>query len=442
LVVTAPTPSQAVETSLLAYYHCTGGIADAGVDLKVRITPQVTTAGTLNVRWDMWYEGQARLGSPGYFAAGSRLDLDGAVDIRGDWGNQLQIVGGKDQPKLEPGNYLELPTGLSRGATIEEPGTIELKPGALKIRFTPAAGEWMVNDGNPAVQYAGSWTPEQSPEELDDYRHDVHKATTKDAIARLTFKGTKVAYVGRRAPGLGPVRVLLDGKVVTTLPAQPGTDPDTTLPPTGTETQVVLWESPADLKYEPHTVEIVNVEDKPAYLDAFKVTIGSIAEPPVHDEATCSLTKDPGVVEVNIPGSTPTGTGTQTPTDDPGTDPPTDDPNDPDPNDPDPNDPDPNGNEHDSDATIGGDFVQVVTPTGTSTTTATVTPKSTGPTATKYYRAQVANTPSGGVDTGVAPDEERPPLGLMAGGMALVMGTAGGGLLLRRRRAEHAGGAL
>ncbi|PZG16353.1 hypothetical protein C1J01_21315 [Nonomuraea aridisoli] len=73
--------------------------------------------------------------------------------------------------------------------------------------------------------------------------------------------------------------------------------------------------------------------------------------------------------------------------------------------------------------------------------TATSTPTTASPTATKYYRAQVAKTPSGGVDTGVAPAEPERPYALMAGGMALVMGSAGGGLLLRRRRAAHAGGA-
>ncbi|MFC6539854.1 hypothetical protein ACFQES_24240 [Nonomuraea salmonea] len=85
-----------------------------------------------------------------------------------------------------------------------------------------------------------------------------------------------------------------------------------------------------------------------------------------------------------------------------------------------------------------GENVIVVPQTSSSTTTS---PKPTGPTATKYYRAQVAKTPSGGVETGVAPDENRPPYGLMATGMVVAMGSAGGGLLMRRRRAAHAGGA-
>ncbi|MGR6924155.1 hypothetical protein ACU635_58665 [[Actinomadura] parvosata] len=416
-------------------YHCTGGIAGDGVDLEARMTPQLTS-GVLNVKWDMSYVGDARFGSPGYFAAGSRLSMEGVVDIDGAWEGQIRPKGGKDQEELVPGSFLTLPEGLSHGAAVTETGKVRLKPGALAIRFTPSAGEWMVNDTNKAVDYTGPWTLEHPPEPYEDHHHDVHKVSAANAVAKLTFKGTKVEYIGRREPGLGQVRVLLNGKEVTKPLVEPGKDTAGN-DVTGTTTQETLWTSDT-LEYKQHTLEIINVEaGKTAYLDAFKVTVGSIAEPPIHDQATCTMTNNPGSIDVTVGG-----TGSPSPTDDPDTDPPTDDPDDDNPNNPNPNNPDPDDdNDVDSHATVGGDFVRVVTPTSTTTATTTVTPRSTGPTATKYYRAQVANTPSGGVETGVAPDEDRPPYSLMAGGMALVMGTAGGGLLLRRRRAEHAGGA-
>ncbi|MEV0826294.1 hypothetical protein [Nonomuraea rubra] len=389
----------------------------------------------MDVRWDISYKSLQRFGSPGFFPAGSSLHIEGEVDARGAWNGLLRPRGPKAQQQLVPGSYLELPTGLSDGATLERPGTIRFTPGGLSIKFTPAEGKVMVNSKDPRIQFLGPWQWEYTAPQYDDYLKDVQKTEGLDASAKLEFIGTQVAYIGRREQDLSKIKVKFDGQEVTSGLVEPAKDSDGT-DMTGTKTQQVLWTSPADVDYGPHTVEITNTESKLAYLDAFEVITGDVPEPPEHDKASCTLQNDPGSLDVTVPGSTPTGTGTQTPTDDPGTDPPTEDPNDPDPNDPDPND-----NEADSGATIGGDFVQVVTPSGTATATATVTPKSTGPTATRYYRAQVANTPSGGVETGVAPDEDRPPFGLMASGITLVMGTAGGGLLLRRRKAAHAGGA-
>lgn len=431
LVVTSSIPGQA-ETSLVANYHCTNGIAGDGVDIEARMTPQLTS-GVLTVKWDMSYAGEARFGSPGYFAAGSRLSMEGVVDIDGAWEGQIRPKGGKDQDQLVPGSFLELPEGLSHGAAVTEAGKVRLKPAALAVRFTPVAGEWMVNNKN-VVEYSAGWAWQYTDEQYGDHLNDVQETSTKDAVAKLTFKGTKVAYIGRRAPGLGPVRVLLNGKEVTKPLVQPGIDPDTKLPMTATKTKEVLWESD-DLEYKQHTIEIVNVEAAPAYVDAFKVTIGDIAEPPVHEQATCDLVGNPGAIDFTIPGATTTPTDDPTDTNSPDpsdTGDPTDDPTDPNP--PNPQDPD------DDSHAIGGDRV-IVVPYASTSTSASSTPKSTGPTATRYYRAQVANTPSGGVETGVAPGEEQAPVGLMAGGMALVMGSAGGGLLLRRRRAAHAGGA-
>ncbi|MFD0467803.1 hypothetical protein ACFQ0B_05435 [Nonomuraea thailandensis] len=406
LVVTSSIPSQAA-TSLVINYRCTGGVAGSGVELEARMTPQVQ-AGRMDVRWDISYtDDLQRFGSPGFFPAGSSLHLEGVVDISGAWNGQLKPRGGKTQQQLVPGDYLELPEGLSDGAALDRAGTIRFRPGGLNLKFTPAEGDVKINGNDPRIQYEGTWNQVYTAPTYSDYLSDIQKTDGLHAKASFEFIGTKVAYIGRREQNLSKIQVLIDGEPATPEFVEPGKDTSGN-DMTGTKSQEVLWTSP-QRSYGPHTIQIVNTEGKVAYLDAFQVITGDIPEPPEYDKATCTMLGSPGAIDVVVPGSSPTGTGTQTPTDDP-TDPPTDDPNDPDPNDPDPNDPDPDpdDNDVDSHATIGGDFVQVVTPSGTATATATVTPKSTGPTATKYYRAQVANTPSGGVDTGVAPDEERP----------------------------------
>ncbi|MEV1167043.1 hypothetical protein [Nonomuraea sp. NPDC049784] len=428
LVGTFSIPSQA-EASLVANYRCTGGIAGAGVELEARMTPQVEAGGLMNVRWDMSYKtGGREFGSPGFFPAGSSLDLEGVVDISGAWNGQLRPRGGKDQPELVPGQYLDLPEGLSDQGSISRSGKIRFKPGELFVRFTPAEGEVMVNN-KTNVEYTSGWEWEYTAEEYGDHLNDVQKTSSQGEIAKLQFIGTQVAYIGRRAPGLGPIRVILDGHTVTDPLVEPGKD-RSGKPVIGTETKVVLWESPTKLNYGPHTIEIVNVEDKPAYLDAFRVTTGDVEEPPIYNQATCALQGDPGAIDITVPGSTPTSpTPTGTPTDNPPTDnTPTNTPT---------STPTATNTTPHSGSNDGGLGHVVVLPSATGTSSGSATPKTTGPTATKYYKAQVPKTPKGGVDSGEAPDRQAQPYGLMA---ALVMGGAGGGLLLRRRRAAHAGG--
>ncbi|WP_090946885.1 hypothetical protein [Nonomuraea jiangxiensis] len=409
----------------MANYRCTGGIAGAGVELEARMTPQVE-GGLMNVGWAMSYKGQRRFGSPGYFSEGSLLSLDGVVDISGAWNGQLRPQGDQEQGELVPGDFLELPEGLSDQGSIDRSGTIRFKPGALAVRFTPAEGEAMVND-KPGVDFTAGWAWEHTEEQYGDHVNDVTKTSTAGEIAKLRFTGTKVEYIGRRAPDLGPIRVILDGQPVTDPPVEPGKN-RAGQPMIGTETQEVLWTSP-ELEYGPHTIEIVNIEDKPAYVDAFRVTTSGITAPPTHDQATCQLVNDPGVIEITVSG--PTDDPTEDPTDEP-----TEEPTDEDPGNDDPPNDDPNDDDPQDDSQNGGpDHVSVLVMGSTS-----ATPRTTGPTATKYARAQVARTPQGGVDTGEAPDPVGPPFGLVAGGAVLLMGSVGGGLMLRRRAGEHVGG--
>ncbi|MEO3891097.1 hypothetical protein [Nonomuraea sp. B5E05] len=431
-VVTSSIPGQA-ETSLVATYRCEGGIAGAGVDIEATITPQIEAGGLMNVRWGISYKGNPRFGSPGFFPAGSSLDLEGVVDISGAWVGQLRPRGGQEQGELVPGEFLELPEGLSDQGSIGRSGTVRFKPGALTVRFTPAEGEVMVNNNASDITYEGGWRRITTAEEFGDHLYDLHRTRAQEAKAKLDFTGTKVAYIARRERDLGKIRVILDGNVVTDPLVEPGKDRSGS-PMTGTASKEVLWESP-QLAYGPHTLEIINTEEKVAYVDAFRVTVSDITEPPDHDQATCKLQGDPGAIDVTVPG--PTQDPTDPPTEDPDEDP-TDDPDDPDddPSD-EPTDEDSTPPEGDS---IGGDHVAVV-PTGSSSSSST--PKSSSsPTATRYYRAQVPKTPKGGVDSGEAPaTAEGPPLGLMTSGAVLMAGSVGGGVLLRRRRAAHAGGA-
>jgi hypothetical protein len=277
----------------------------------------------------------------------------------------------------------------------------------------------------------GPWTHEGStPVEYHDHLRDVHTATNAGAAARIVFRGTGFEYVGRRMPGAGRVEVLLDG--FHTAEVDP-TKTEGGQPTNATRGNVTLWQRD-DLDYKEHTVEIRNIEDKPIYLDAFKLLTREMINPPTEHRSTCTITNNPGSVEVTVKagGSTDDPSGSPSPSDTPTTDDPPDDGGDNPITTPSPS-PSPAANSN------GNNNVGVlVMPGNGSTTTPTATPK---PTSTRYVVAQVASTPKGGVATGEAPDPGGAPYALVLVGSVLLAGCAGGGLLVRRRRAEHAGGA-
>ncbi|MFD1537358.1 hypothetical protein [Nonomuraea guangzhouensis] len=427
--VVTSTPGEA-ESSLVAKYLCTGGVAGSSVQLEATITPRLTEGGMLNVGWALKYQGTRRFGSPGFFPAGSTLNLEGVVDISGAWTGQLRPKGSKDQADLVPGDQLVLPEGLSDAGSVQRSGTVRVKPGALVVRFKPAEGEVMVNNHKSVISYTSDWSRIHTEEEFGDHLYDLHKTTTKDGVAKLSFIGTQVAYISRRERDLSDVQVRLDGDTVTDGLVEPGKDRSGT-EMTGTEAQEVLWESPV-LDYGPHTIEVVNTEARTAYVDAFKVTTGDLDEPPTHNQATCTLQGDPGAIEVTVPGATPNSpTPTPTPTPTPPTSTPTTKPSGSATPSSTPTVSYPNVNPG-----IDRNLVSVV-PGGVSTSTATPKPTTT---KTKYVKAQVAKTPKGGVDSGVAPEPGRGSYGLIAGGSMLLMGSVTGGLLLRRRKAGHTGG--
>ncbi|MFI9559843.1 hypothetical protein [Nonomuraea endophytica] len=421
-VVGLSAPSQA--DTLVATYRCTGGVAGSiPVELEAGITPKINSAGQLEVGWSLKYLGDRRFGSPGYFAKGSLLNLEGVVEITGAWDGQLRPKGGKEQAALVPGDQLVVPEGLSDAGSVQRPGTVRVVPGALVVRFTPAQGEVMVNNNRPAIEYTGGWSRITTEEEFGDHLNDLHTTTAVNEVAKLAFTGTQVEYIGRRERDLSPIQIRIDGQPITDPLVEPGKDVNGT-PMTGTKAKEVLWKSP-EMAYKQHTIEVENTAAGRAYLDAFKVITGALPSPPKHHEATCALVSGGGGIDVVVPGApsspppttpTPTGTptGTNSPTNTPTTTP-------------------PNNNGDNRDPWHVGVVPGAV---NTATTRASATP-----TTTRFIKAQVVKTPKGGVDTGEAPAEATGgPYGLIAGGSALLLVSATGGLLVRRRRAEHAGG--
>ncbi|NUR85847.1 MAG: hypothetical protein HOY71_17350, partial [Nonomuraea sp.] len=317
----------------MAKYHCVGGVAGAaGVDLEALVTPKLAEGGMLNVGWSLKYLGSRRFGSPGFFVQGSQLSLEGTVDITGAWHGQLYPKGDAEQDALVPGSYMKLPEGLSDTGSVQRAGSIRVAPTNLVVRFTPAQGEVMVNDDEGVTYPGGTWTHEITTRPYGDFMRDLHKTTDMGATARLDFKGTQVTYVSRREQDLGKIQIKLDGQTVTDGLVEPGKDVDGT-DMIGTKPQQELWTSP-ELEYGPHRIEITNTEGKTGYVDAIKVVTGEITEPPLHDQATCTLTNNPGAIDITVPGATtpppstsppptsPTPTTTGTNTQPPGTTPP------------------------------------------------------------------------------------------------------------------------
>ncbi|GAA4095098.1 hypothetical protein [Nonomuraea soli] len=421
------------DTSLIVKYHCVGGVAGAlGVDVEAAVTPKVEPGPKLRIDWALTYLGQRRFGSPGYFAAGSQLNLQGTVNLTGAWNGELRPASTTAQDALKPGDFLKAPAGLSDAGSIEKTGTIRITPTGLAVRFTPAEGEVMVNNNEaPPVKYTGTWWHKGPQRGIEDHLNDVQETATKDASAKLTFVGTQVTYVGRRAPGLSPIKVLLDGQPVTDPLVEPGKD-ESGEPMTGTTAKQDLWTSP-ELEYGEHTIEVINTQDGTAFLDAFRVKTGKVLNPPQHDEATCTPIGTVNSIDITVTGaspsptSTPTGTGTptstptstatSTPTSTATTTPPT----------------------------TGGRNPNIQAPEHVivnhggreSTSTGTPTPTA-GPTATKYVKAQVRKVPTGGVASGEAPETPLEPYLLLGGGAMLLFSSTAGGLMLRRRRAAQA----
>jgi hypothetical protein len=444
-------PASAAPADLVVDYSCTpvgaGSIVRHG---PVRLTTNLTFAtdlmvgDPLNFTWKLNYTGDgSRLQAPGYFGPGAQVHATGNVELRSSWVGILQPRGSSDpEDALRPDDPLGLPPMLNDPGLTNKAGTIKITPKDIELDFTPPDNSVVINDGddtdNPSdmkIVYSGTWASvDDRPSSEHHVHNDLHETSEQGAWAQLTFVGTSVSYIGPRDKDAGPVDIYIDGiKRATVNPSRDGNDDPVNDDLDGGHP---LWTSPK-LTYGKHTIRVQNASTSMAWLDAFEVSTETAQTPTGFHSAICKPVATPLSIEVTVRERTgPTNTNSPGPSNSPTTSPSNS------PTSTSSNSPTTTSSASPSSSpnqNITHPPIVVVSSVGTGTPTAT--PKTTGPTATKYVRAQVVKTPKGGVDSGEAPDPEPAPYGLMAGGVVLLMGSAGGGLVLRWRRAAHAGGA-
>ncbi|MFI7705664.1 hypothetical protein [Nonomuraea sp. NPDC049480] len=440
-------PASAAPADLVIDYECTPvGTSSIVRHGPVRLTTNLTFAtdlmvgDPLNFAWSLNYTGDgSRLQAPGYFGTGGQVHATGNVELRSSWVGILQPRGSSDpEDALRPDDPLGLPPMLNDPGLTNKAGKIRITPKNIELDFTPPDNSVVINDGedtdNPSdmkIVYSGGWdSVDDRPSSEHHVHNDLHETTTMGASAELKFVGTSVEYIGPHDKDAGPVDIYIDGnKRATVDPSRDANDDPVNDDLDGGHT---LWTSP-ELTYGEHTIKVQSASVKPVWVDAFEVSTATSQTPTGYHSALCKPVATPVSIEVTVRERTsPTDTGTPTGT--PTT--PTPDPTNPTSN---PTGSSPSASQTHA-ATIAPPPV-IVVPRVSGTGTTTATPKTTGPTATKYVRAQVSKIPKGGVDSGEAPDgPQEAPYGLLAGGAMLMMGSAGGGLLLRRRKAAHAGG--
>ncbi|NUS01433.1 MAG: hypothetical protein HOV97_02605 [Nonomuraea sp.] len=444
-------PASAAPADLEVNYLCTPtGSSSIVRHGPVRLTTNLTFAtdlvvgDPLNFTWKLRYAGASQLQSPGYFPQGAQVHATGNVKLESSWQGILQPKGSATQATaLRPDSYLSLPESITDPGLIDKVGTIKVTPQDIELDFTPPDGSVVVNDGDDAdnpsdmqIVYHGGWASKDDLPASEHHVHnDLHETNNINDWAEFSFIGTGVEYIGPTDKDAGPVDLYIDGEKISTVdPSRSDDDVPVNDDMNGGQT---LWESPP-LKYGKHTVKLVNASTKPAWLDAFRVITSTSNVPTGFHSAICKLEGGPVSVVVTVRDKTgPTNTVTPTETPTTPTSSPTVTPTNTSTS---TTSTSPTHNHSRPTSTTGLGHV-IVVPAVTGTSTSTSTPTATGPTATKYVRAQVAKVPSGGVDTGEAPDPPDTPYGLMASGAVLLMGSAGGGLAARRRRAAHAGGA-
>ncbi|GAA2865521.1 hypothetical protein GCM10010517_24880 [Streptosporangium fragile] len=451
LVALPSGPARANNAELVVDYACTGGVAlnNSTVNLRTKVSiPTTLKVGEpLSIGWTLGYkQDPTRFGSPDYFAPGAKVKVTGEVQLSGIWTGVLQPIGIVEQPnQLQPGTILKLPETISDAAHTAKAGTLKVTPQKLFVDFTPPAGEVMVNDDDPRVQYeTGFWEDlNDQPANNNDHHHDIHRTVEGNARTSLQFTGTGIEYVAQRDYRAGKVKFYIDGQLATPASIDASKLPDGTPSNDANRGGLTLW-SFRGLNYGKHIIQVVNEEHgKWAQLDAFRVITRELQNPPKDYRATCSLVSKPVSVDVLIsdgssqspdpsgsgsPTATATNTSTSTIT------PTTTSTTSPSPT---TTSPSPTGTGTTTPPVNGvhGTNTITSTPKPTLTVTATVTP--TRPTPTT---PQVIITPSGGAQTGEAPEEPGSGLGLIGAGTAMLAGSVLGGVALTRRRAAHARG--
>ncbi|MEU1881289.1 hypothetical protein ABZ470_28625 [Streptosporangium sp. NPDC020072] len=429
LVVLTSSQSVADTDTYISDFFCTPSNdlapAQAKVLVRVAFPTKVYIGQSLDIKWTL---GDSPFKAPEDSPAKARVVARGSAGISDYWSGTgtLDSMGETVVANaLQKGAPLPLPTLAPGSYIVGKEGEIKVTPRSLTVQYLPSDEVTVFNDSvngaeNPAIKYSvGNKWIRRADDKIDDIGKDVHATTDDGATAEFSFTGTGVEYVTERDDDMGEVEVTL---TEAGSPVQPATkvnaskeaDGQTNVPADAKRTQQVLW-SVKGLKYGTYTVKLKNASPgKYLIVDAFRVL--KEPKPELYTDvdnfnAVCKPTKAETVpVKVEkSPTPTPTAT-TPTPT-------PTRTP-----------------------SVVPSTYYTTVpphtaTPKPTLTVTATVTPTRPTPTA-----PQVIVTPSGGAQTGEAPDENRSGAGLIGGGTAMVLASVVGGVALRRRRAAHSQG--
>ncbi|GAA4222677.1 hypothetical protein FHR32_003835 [Streptosporangium album] len=386
------------------------GILDARVSIP--------TVGYVGRALEMkWLITNSTLVSPAVYAFGGRVNVTGTVEMRGAIKGQAYSLGVSDQGELAENGPLKMPTELLGQGSSPDDGDVEITPGEVWVDFTPPIKKKTLLDtegsvvapspASPktdALYYIGAdWLASSDrTAEWNDHNRDVHYANS--GTAEVHFEGTGIKFFSEKYSEWGELSAEIDGKEYK-ISAGVSKNPDGT--PSAVLGQQLLW-SVDNLNYGKHILRLKKISGKYLVIDTFEVLNGALNSPPPYFRTICKP-KNATPVKVKVEKA-PTPTPTPTPTT-------------------------PRPTVTVTATPPNGSSTTTSTPKPTLTVTATVTPTRATPTT-----PQVAVTPSGGAQTGEAPDGPSSGAGLIGAGAVMVFGSAWGGVALKRRRAAYVRG--
>ncbi|WP_246469618.1 X2-like carbohydrate binding domain-containing protein [Cohnella nanjingensis] len=152
-------------------------------------------------------------------------------------------------------------------------GDSQTQPEALAADAAAVSHTVMINDNDPAIQYANRWGY-SSGRSFGDYMGDVHYGEPDNGTqpeVSYTFSGTGIEVLVERSPSSGKLDVYVDGEFKETVDAENASQAG----------QYAAY-GISGLDQGSHTIRIVRNDGGQYYflLDAFKVTTNSLLEAP------------------------------------------------------------------------------------------------------------------------------------------------------------------
>ncbi len=438
------------------YFKCVGPLADGQtIAASISLSSKELTVGQqLVINWQLG-DAQRSVKVPDPLNPnhdkGGHLAVTARVKAHGVWTGQGAID--STGTRLVPADDLRTGKPLSLGlvspglATAERAGSGSIEVGPIILDLADVESTWN-NDfqavGDFSHWYGPGWNLVNDPNPYfgnTHFKQDLREAKDEGDEATFTFVGTGVDLIGDKKNDMSEFTLVTDQ----------GNPPDE-----ASERYNAYWQvagerrvlekftAATDLPYGKYTVKIKNqTQDKFARVDAWKVyanTADNLNASPYR--TVCSPEPKFPLIPLTVtgggtsqsPSPDPSGDPSQTPSGDPSVTPSTTPSTTP--SNPPGGSPSPSGNVS-RPPTPQENFTPLVsvivqgTPTPTATTTVTLTST---PTV-----AQVAITPLGGAQTGVAPERSNPGVTVLVVGALLLMGGMVSGLKLLRRRAAHAG---